>query len=206
VGTRDPRVDAYIANAAEFAQPVLVYLRNVVHAACPEVEETMKWSMPHFTYKGILCGMAAFKEHCAFGFWKEKLIFPSGDGTKTGAMGQLGRITSRSDLPPRKVLLGYIREAVRLNEQDVKVPKSPASRRSGDPAMPAQFRRALAQHPSAQAAFKRFSPSQQREYVAWIAEAKREETQARRIGTAVEWIAESKPRNWKYLKPKAGEK
>lgn len=206
MGTRDPRVDAYIVNAAEFAQPVLVYLRNVVHAACPEVEESMKWSMPHFMHKGILCGMAAFKEHCAFAFWKEKLIFPSGDGTKKGAMGQLGRITSRSDLPSRKVLLGYVREAVRLNEQGVKVPKSPAIRQSRDPAMPAPFRRALAQHPSAQAAFNRFSPSQQREYVSWIAEAKREETRARRIRTAVEWIAEGKPRNWKYMKPKAGRK
>jgi uncharacterized protein YdeI (YjbR/CyaY-like superfamily) len=192
MGTRDPRVDAYIENAAEFARPVLAYLRDVVHAACPEVEETMKWSMPHFSHKGILCGMAAFKGHCAFGFWKEKLILPPGDGTTKGAMGQFGRITSRSDLPPRKVLLGYVREAVRLNEEGVKAPKSPASRQVREPAMPAKFRQALAQHPAAQAAFKRFSPSQRREYVAWIAEAKREETRARRIEKAVGMRREGK--------------
>src|SRR2546430_17673594 len=113
MGTRDQRIDAYIAKSAEFAQPILRELREIVHAGCPEVEEAMKWSFPHFMYKGMLCSMAAFKEHCAFGFWKGSLVMApkSVDG-----MGQFGRITSRKDLPPKRVLLGYIKKAVQLND------------------------------------------------------------------------------------------
>ncbi len=44
----DPRVDAYIARSAAFAQPVLLHLRATVHAACPGVQETIKWGMPFF--------------------------------------------------------------------------------------------------------------------------------------------------------------
>jgi hypothetical protein len=99
---RDPRVDDYIEKPAEFARPILKHLRRVVHLGCPQVQETIKWSFPHFDHKGIMCGMAAFKQHCAFGFWKGKLIFESGEHAKREAMGHLGRINSLSDLPPEK--------------------------------------------------------------------------------------------------------
>src|SRR5262249_29175342 len=111
MGMRDPRVDAYIERSAEFARPILTHLRDLVHVACPDVEETMKWSFPHFQYKGLLCSMAAFKEHCAFGFWKGSLIVEQGKVTEQ-AMGQFGRITRLSDLPSKKVLTGYIKEAM----------------------------------------------------------------------------------------------
>src|SRR5688500_10593150 len=115
MGTRDPRIDAYIEKSADFAKPILTHLREIVHSACPDVEETMKWSNPHFTYKGMLGGMAAFTEHCAFGFWKGSLIVPKTDDA--GAAGHFGRITKISDLPPKKVIAGYVREAMRLNEE-----------------------------------------------------------------------------------------
>jgi len=124
MGKRDPRVDAYIAKAADFARPILGELRDAVHANCPDVEETMKWSFPHFMYKGILCSMASFKQHAAFGFWKGALIL--GDRSKNDeAMGQLGRLTKRSDLPRKAVLAGYIRKAVALNDAGVKVTRTP---------------------------------------------------------------------------------
>ena len=122
MGTRDARVDAYIAKSAEFARPILTHLRDVVHAACPDVEETMKWSFPHFMYKGMLCSMASFKEHCAFGFWKSSLDRRERGGEVEKAMGQFGRITKLSDLPSKKVLSGYIKEAMKLNEDGVKSP------------------------------------------------------------------------------------
>ena len=121
MGRKDPRVDAYIAKSADFAKPILRHLREIVHKGCPEVEETMKWSFPHFMYKGMLCSMASFKNHCAFGFWKGTLIVPE----KPEAMGQFGRITKLSDLPKDGVLLGYVREAARLNETGEKVPRKP---------------------------------------------------------------------------------
>src|ERR1051325_9281369 len=108
---KDPRVDTYISKSADFAKPILTHLRQLVHTACPDVEETLKWSMPAFMHKGILCGMAAFNQHCTFGCWKHELIFPEGS-ERDGAMGQLGRITSLADLPSDKVLLGYIRKGV----------------------------------------------------------------------------------------------
>ena len=123
MGKRDPRVDAYIAKAAGFAQPILTEIREAVHASCPDVEEEMKWSFPHFVYKGVLCSMAAFTQHAAFGFWKGSLVL--GRGKNADAMGQFGRITKRSDLPSKNILAGYIRKAAALNEQGVKVPRAP---------------------------------------------------------------------------------
>jgi len=191
----NPSVDAYIAAAPAFAKPILEYLRDAVHTGCPDVEETMKWSSPHFMYKGMLCGMAAFKSHCAFGFWKGKLIVPE----RPEAMGQFGRIASLSDLPRDSVLLGYVREAARLNETGTKVARKPPQPKKAL-ATPPDLAAALKKNAKARATFEGFSPSHKREYVKWITEAKTEETRKKRLDTAVEWMAEGKPRNWKYMR------
>src|SRR6266705_559548 len=124
MAAKDPRIDAYIAKSADFAKPILSHLRKLVHAACPGVQETIKWGMPHFDYKGIMCGMAAFKQHCSFGFWKGRLIFGKAPGgARDEGMGYAGRITKLSDLPADKVLLGYIRKAAALNDAGIKAPE-----------------------------------------------------------------------------------
>jgi uncharacterized protein YdeI (YjbR/CyaY-like superfamily) len=199
MGTRDARVDAYIAKSAEFARPILEHIREIVHAACPDVVETMKWSFPHFDYKGIMCAMSAFKEHCAFGFWKGSLIVP-GDAEGEKAMGQFGRITKLSDLPSKKILTGYIKQAMKLNDEGVKSP-SRTKPKAPKPALvaPDDLTSALEANHAALATFEKFSPSNKREYVEWITEAKTEATRARRLQTAIEWMAEGKPRNWKYM-------
>jgi uncharacterized protein YdeI (YjbR/CyaY-like superfamily) len=197
--TTDPRIDAYIAKSAEFARPILTHIRSLVHAGCPHVVETMKWSFPHFEHHGVLCSMAAFKQHCAFGFWKGKLFLPEGNDLGENAMGQFGRITSIDDLPGKKVLLGYIKQAVKLNEEGVKTPKPPKKEKE-KLVVPAYFRAALKKNKKAQATFDNFSPSHQREYVEWITEAKQEATRERRLATALEWLAEGKSKNWKYEK------
>jgi uncharacterized protein YdeI (YjbR/CyaY-like superfamily) len=200
MGSRDDRVDAYIAKSAEFARPILAHLREVVHAACPEVEETMKWSFPHFDYKGMLCSMAAFKEHCAFGFWKGELIVAKGSGEVEKAMGQFGRLTKLADLPPKKVLTGYIKEAKKLNDEGVKAPaRSKPKAPQKALVVPDDLTAALASNEAAKATFDKFSPSNKCEYVDWITEAKTPATRTRRLETAVEWMAEGKPRNWKYI-------
>lgn len=201
MGTRDPRIDAYIAKSADFAKPILQHLRATVHAACPDVEEGWKWSAPHFLYLGMLCGMAAFKQHCAFGFWKGPLIVAPEDRAGQEAMGQFGRITSVADLPPRRVLVGYLKKAMQLNEAGLSLPRRKPVRRK-PPTLPAELKRALARNRKAGAGFAGFNPGQQREYVEWITEAKTEATRQRRLDTAVGWIAEGKPRNWKYLSPR----
>jgi len=198
MGTRDPRIDAYIEKSADFARPILAHLREVVHSACPEVEETVKWGMPHFQYQGMLCGMASFKAHCTFGFWKGKLIVDRGGESAEQAMGQFGRITSVAGLPPKRVLAGYVKEAMRLNEEGVKTPRRAPAKTKRPAVVPDDLAAALRRNSKATAAFDAFSPSHRREYVEWITEAKREETRARRIATAVEWLAEGKSRNWKY--------
>src|SRR5262249_8997667 len=127
MGKKDPRVDAYIDKAADFARPILVRLRKLVHQGCPDVEETIKWGMPHFMYQGMLCGMAAFKAHCTFGFWKSKLMTSLNGGQKSEkAMGNYGRIISLDNLPKDKVLLQQVKEAARLNADGVKAPKAKA--------------------------------------------------------------------------------
>ena len=196
--TTDPRVDAYIAKAATFAQPILKHLRTLVHEACPEAEETIKWRMPTFVHHKILCGMAAFKAHATFGFWQRGL---TDEIAKTGvraeqAMGSLGRITSLEDLPSDKAMLGYIRKAAKLNESGVPARPKPKPR----PALPvpADLAAALKKNAKAAAMFKDFTVSPRREYIEWITEAKRPETRAKRIATTIEWLATGKKRNWKY--------
>jgi uncharacterized protein YdeI (YjbR/CyaY-like superfamily) len=199
MGTKDPRIDAYILKSADFAKPILVHIREVVHAACPDVEETLKWRMPTFMHHGIMCGMAAFKEHAAFNLWKGSLIVGS-DGDRV-AMGQFGRITKISDLPAKKVLTGYIRQAMALNEQGVKTPKirKPGLERTPIPAKPpAELAAAIARNAKARATFESFSPSHRKEYIEWIVGAKRPETRERRVREAIAMLAEGKTRNWKY--------
>lgn len=197
MGTKDPRVDAYIDNSEEFAKPILNHIRNVVHGACPDVEETIKWGFPVFEYRGILCNMASFKEHCAFGFWKASLVLDDAvDEPAENAMGQFGRIKSIADLPPEETLAGYIRKAVALNEKGVRPEKS--KQKKADPVLPEDFGAALLERSGALAAFKAMPPSHRREYIEWITEAKRESTRRRRIAKAVDQIAEEKSLNWKY--------
>jgi uncharacterized protein YdeI (YjbR/CyaY-like superfamily) len=202
VATKHSTIDSYINSAAEFAKPILSHLRLLVHKACPEVQETIKWGFPHFDYKGILCSMAAFKNHCAFGFWKSSIM---NDKAKVmsvndrGAMGNFERITSLSDLPSDKILLSYIREAMSLNEGDVKMvrkKKAPAK----DVAIPSDLVKALKTDSKARGTFENFSHSHKREYVEWIEEAKTDITRQKRIVTAIEWMADGKSKNWKYMK------
>lgn len=194
MGTRDARVDVYIEKSADFAGPILSRLREIVHETCPEVEETIKWSFPHFDYRGPLCGMSAFKTHCAFGFWKGSLVV---DDPKDDAMGQLGRIESLADLPPKRTLVAWLRKAMRLNEEGVKAPRARRKTRT-EAKVPADLKRALDRSAKARATFEGLSPSHRREYVEWIEEAKRSETREKRIATTVEWLEEGKSRNWKY--------
>lgn len=199
MGKKDPRIDAYIADSAAFAKPILKELRSIVHEACPEVEETMKWSFPHFMYEGILCSMASFKEHCAFGFWRGKEIVPDGAERNAEGMGHLGRITSLDDLPPRATIAGWVKKAAELNASGSKRPAKPRAKTVAPVEVPPSLAAALGKNRKAQAAFDAFSPSHRREYVEWITEAKREETREKRIAQALEWLAEGKPRNWKYM-------
>jgi len=194
----DPRVDAYIDNAADFAKPVLQHLRAVVHRACPEVEETLKWRMPTFMYRGsILCGMAAFKQHVSFGFWKHALVM--GEGVPRDGMGSFGKVSKLGELPSRAALARHIEVAMQLNEQGVKTRGARKTTQPKPPPLPPpDLAAALKRNKQAHAAFARFSPSHQREYIEWITEARREETRHRRVAQAVEWLAEGNVRNWKY--------
>jgi uncharacterized protein YdeI (YjbR/CyaY-like superfamily) len=207
MGKRDPRFDAYIARSADFAKPILTHLRAVVHEACPDVEEAMKWSFPNFLYKGMFCSMAAFKEHCAFNFWKGELVVGAKGRVPEQAMGHFGRITALSELPSKRVLTGYIKTAMKLNDEGVKPPwlekrnaaKAGKAAKQAKPAtVPADLAKALRGNAKARATFEKFPPSHRREYITWITGAKREATRQRRLETAIAWMTEGKPQNWKY--------
>jgi uncharacterized protein YdeI (YjbR/CyaY-like superfamily) len=202
MATKDPRVDAYIAKSADFAKPILKHLRKIVHAGCPQVVETLKWSMPHFDYKGVMCGMGAFKEHCVFGLWKAELIIPRDKNTEKTAMGSFGCIKSLADLPSEKKLIAYVKKAAALNDAGIKAPWQ-ARRKKKEPfTVPDYFTAALKKNAKARKTFEDFSPSHRREYVEWVAEAKREETREKRLATSMEWLTEGKARHWKYMPAK----
>jgi len=194
---RDPRVDAYIGAAAPFARPILEHLRECVHAACPAAQETIKWSSPHFTYGGrLLCNMAAFKQHVAFGFWLGDRV--ADNAKATDAMGQFGRIERLADLPSKRALAALVKKAMALGDAGA----TRAAARGTPPRPPADvpddLAAALAKNRKARETFERFSNSDRREYIEWITEAKREATRAQRLATTLEWLAQGKPRNWKY--------
>jgi uncharacterized protein YdeI (YjbR/CyaY-like superfamily) len=195
--TLDSRVDHYIQNADPYAQPILRAIRTAMHAACPEVIEGIKWRNPHFDYKGIFCGMAAFKKYCSLGFWKEGPLKERLSAADRGALEQLGRLSSIADLPPQRTIARIIKAGAALNDQNIKLPRRPPASRP-PLRMPADFKVALAKHRKAGTAFAAFSPSQRRDYIEWITDAKGADTRARRLATAIEWIAEGKGRNWKY--------
>ena len=191
--SRDPRIDAYIAKAVPFAQPILRHVRERVHAIVPNVEETLKWSMPSFTLDGkILLGMAAFKAHATVGFWRGQEL---GMERREDAMGQLGKLTSVGDLPSN--LDELIRHAAALSVS-APAPRKVKQEPKPAPELHPEFAAALAQAPKAQATLDGFPPSAQREYLEWISEAKQDATRTKRIATAVEWLSEGKRRNWKY--------
>lgn len=196
----DKRINAYIARSADFAKPILTHIRALVHQACPDVEETVKWGFPHFDYKGMFCSMASFKSHCAFGFWKAALmkdrILMENAQAET-AMGHLGKIQSLADLPADKTLLKWMKEAMQLNEAGIKLPVKPKT--AAPVETPADLMAALKKNKAALATFTDFGNGNKREYVSWVLEAKTEATRNKRIATAVEWMAEGKIRNWKYV-------
>ncbi|MEW5834237.1 MAG: YdeI/OmpD-associated family protein [Pseudomonadota bacterium] len=196
----DPRVDDYIAGAAPFARPVLEHLRAVMHAACPEATETLKWRMPFFEYRGRpLCMMAAFKQHCSFGFWRARAEGGTGD---TDGMGQYGKLTAIGDLPPKRELVAAVKAAMRRIESKATAPRAKTAGTRVPPVVPDDLAAAFAmrKHAAAKRHFDTFSPSARREYTDWITEAKTEATRSKRLATTLEWLAEGKHRNWKYAK------
>ena len=200
---KDKRVDAYIANAQAFAKPILHHLRKLVHESCPNVTETMKWSFPYFDYKGMMCSMASFKDHCAFGFWKASIMSDPkllAMAQSESAMGHLGKIKSIKDLPSDKILSQYIKEACRLNEEGLKIARPKKTLTKKDVVVPADFKKALAKNKKAMSVFDAFSNSNKKDYVDWVTEAKTAETRLKRLTIAIEWIAEGKIRNWKYVR------
>ncbi len=201
MGENDIRIDAYISKSQDFARPVLNYLRSLVHAACPEIEETIKWGFPHFDYKGMLCSMAAFTQHCAFGFWKMALMKEAKEMSEKNeyAMGHLGKITGLNDLPTDKKILGWIKEAMKLNDNNIKLPERKKTVDKQEIETPVSLQKALTKNKAA-AIFNSLSPSHKKEYAEWINEAKTDDTRSKRIAQTIEWVLEGKSRNWKYMK------
>jgi uncharacterized protein YdeI (YjbR/CyaY-like superfamily) len=197
-------VDAYGETAEAFAKPMLAHLRGLIRAACPEVVETMKWGIPHFDYRGeMMCIFAAYKAHCSFSFWKDSLMSDArlkANADLPAAKRFMGKLTRLADLPADAELAAWIREAMSLNEQGVKLP--PRKPTSGPKAagVPAAFAERLAANPSVKAVFESKSASFQKEYNLWIGEAKTDATRDKRIDEALAWIAEGKGRFWKYAK------
>ncbi len=199
---KEKKIDAYIAKSADFAKPILLHIRELVHKACPDVEEKMKWSFPHFDYKGeMMCSMAAFKQHAVFGFWKAALMKDPilvETARSEVAMGHLGRLASLKDLPSDKKMTAWIKEAMQLTDKGIKLPAKAKSAEKKELVVPDYFIKALSKNKKAKQVFENFAYSHKKEYLEWITEAKTEETRNKRMATALEWMTEGKGRNWKY--------
>ncbi|MDN3658830.1 YdeI/OmpD-associated family protein [Ferruginibacter paludis] len=199
---KDNPIDIYVSKAADFAKPILNHLRALVHTACPDAEEKIKWGFPHFDYKGeMMCSMAAFKQHAVFGFWKAALMKDPvliERAKSEVSMGHLGRLTSLKDLPPDRKIVAWINEAMQLNDQGIKVPSRPKTTDKKELIVPDYFLKALSKHKKAAQTFEAFSYSHKKEYVQWIEEAKTDETKNKRMAQAIEMMKEGKSRNWKY--------
>jgi uncharacterized protein YdeI (YjbR/CyaY-like superfamily) len=201
MGHRDQRIDAYIDKAAPFAQPILKHFRELMHRACPDIKENIKWGMPSFELNSIVANIASFKSHLGIAFPKSALmhdpqkLFSSAED----AIGHFGRISSLEDLPDDEILIKYIQEAAKLDREGKKIPKKPAQPKA-EIEMPDYFAAALEKNPTAKQHFESFSPSAKREYMEWLIDAKSEATRNSRLERAMEWITEGKHRLWKYQK------
>lgn len=201
---QDPRIDAYILQSADFARPILEHMRHLVHKACPQAAETIKWSMPYFTCEGqLLCCFAAFKAHCSFIFWKgahmddpDNIFRARGEN----GMGQLGKITSLKDLPSDKIFIKYLKAAAKLSTAGTPPAAKKTAPGSKEPEVPDWLLSAIKKNKKAWATFEAFSYSNKKEYVEWITSAKTETTRNSRLADALAWMAEGKIRNWKYVK------
>lgn len=196
------KVDEYIEKSPDFAKPILDYLREIIHEACPDAEEAIKWKFPTFMYKGkILCSITAFKQYCSLGFWlhqEMKTLQEIETNTEKSSMFSLGKITRLEDLPSQPQLKRAIKEAMELTDMGVMMKKAPPSRIEME--IPDYFQSALNAQPKAKEIFEKASPSFRKEYIAWLTEAKTEATRNKRLEQSLEWIAEGKGRNWKYQK------
>ena len=203
MAVKNPAVDNYIDKSSDFAKPILNHLRSLIHKACPAAEEKIKWGFPHFEYKkDMLCHFASFKKHCAFGFWKSAVMkdqWLQENAELGNAMGNYGKITSMEDLPADKIIIAHIKEAMKLNDEGIKVPRTQAGKTS-PVETPDYFLKEIRKNKKAMAAWEKSSNSFKKEYVEWVVDAKREETRSKRMQQAIEWIAEGKGRNWKYEK------
>ena len=199
---KDKAIDAYISRSADFAKPILDHIRQLVHATCPEVEEKMKWSFPHFDYKGeMMCSMAAFKQHAVMGFWKAALMKDASlleTARSEVAMGHLGKISSLKDLPADKKIIAWIKEAMKLNDLGKKLPAKAKTTEKKELVVPEDFMKALKKNKKALQTFEAFSYSNKKEYVVWVTEAKTADTRNNRLATSIEWMSEGKSRLWKY--------
>lgn len=202
MGEKSLEVNAYIKKAAGFAKPILEHFRNLVHTACPTITETIKWGFPHFEYKGIVCSMAAFKNHCAIGFRKASLLkdpYRILQTNEKNGMGNFDKITSKDALAEDAILIAYIKEAVSLNENNIKSPIKHKSK-TPLPAIPDALKKALLENKKASSTFANFSDSHKREYILWLNEAKTIQTFEKRLATTLAWLEKGKSRNWKYEK------
>ena len=200
MATKDPRVDTYIEEAGAFARPILKHLRKLIHQGCPEAVETIKWSAPFFDYHGILCGLVAFKAHCSLFFWRDIDVSAWLPKTNTAGagMGQFGKLTSLADLPKDEVILKCVRAAVAQRDSPKSKPKRARPVATETP-VPPDLKKALSANAKAAETFRNFAPSHRREYIDWITDAKRPETRERRLKTTLEWLAEGKSQNWRYM-------
>ncbi len=202
MGKKEKLIDAYIAKSADFAKPILMHLRKLVHDACPNVEEKMKWSMPHFDYKGeMMCHMAAFKQHAVYSFWKAALMKDKvliENAKAETAMGHLGKLTTLKDLPPDKKIIAWIKEAMSLTDKGIKLPAKAKTTAHKVLEVPDYFIKVLAKNKKAKQNWDAFAYSHKKEYVQWITEAKQEDTRNSRMVKAIEMISEGKGRNWQY--------
>lgn len=204
---KDKRIDAYIKKSADFAQPILNHIRQLVHQAHPGMQETVKWGMPHFDFEGkSVVSMAAFKQHAVFGFWKAELIkdpknYMQARKAQGGdAMGHGGKLASVKDLPPDKVFIDFVKQAIQLNQAGVKIEKPKKAVDPGASVAPDYFEKALKKNKTAWKVWSEWTPGKKKEYIDWLKDAKTDDTRQKRMETAIEWIAEGKIRNWKYQK------
>ncbi len=202
MGKKNIQVDEYISKSVDFAKPILEHFRALVHKASPQITETIKWGFPNFEYKGIVCSMAAFKNHCAISFRKASLLKDPQkllQISEKNGMGNFDKITSLNSLPNNAILISYIKEAVSLNENEIKI-QVKIHKRSPLPAIPEALKKALLENKKASATFANFSDSNKREYILWLNEAKTPQTFEKRLAITLAWLEEGKIRNWKYVK------
>jgi uncharacterized protein YdeI (YjbR/CyaY-like superfamily) len=191
MNSTNPKVDFYFRKA-KLWRDELAKLRTIV-LDCPLTEE-LKWGNPCYTIqKSNIVLIHAFKEYCAFLFFKGALMKDARgiliQQTKNVQSARQIRFTNvREIVDMETILKAYINEAIEVEKSGLKVDY----KKTTEFDIPEEFQHKLDENPALKTAFKALTPGRQRAYLLYFSAPKQSKTRVSRVEKYMQQILSGK--------------